>query len=211
MCETTSNGMVNDYSIKSCTTTSMQCSFSYIIVLDKYAFRTINCTTSSLILLNLYKNNITEVLNVHFSSLINLNRIFLNSNTIITVNRLLFVNNQKLEYINLAHNRIVSNFFLNIDALSSLTYLDVSYNSLYLLNQSVFENFIKKANNYDKRLVVSGNTFRCGSEMKWISDLEHIDFITIIYLATDVCMPCVLFNENCLENNYLMSDKGWII
>ena len=127
-------------------------------------------------MINLCLNNITEVLNIHFSTLLNLNIIYLNSNKIITVNRLLFINNIKLEYINFSYNRIVSNFFLNIDVLQSLKYLDVGYNSLSLLNQSVFENFIKQDNKDDSiSLVLSGNKFRCGSEMKWISDLGYID------------------------------------
>ena len=204
--------MVKDYSIKNCTSTFMYCIKNNIKELDKYAFRTINCNTSSLTLLSLYNNNITEVLNVHFSTLINLTRIYLNFNKIITVNRLLFVNNKKLEYIDFSYNLITRNFFLNIDALSSLQYLDLGYNSLSLLNKSVFENYIKKVTKDNTReLVISGSEFRCGCDMKWISDLENIDFIHITYVATDKCMPCLLYNQKCAVNNTLMCDKGCII
>ena len=201
--------MVNDYSIKSCISTYIYCSEHNIKALDKYAFRTINCTTSSLTHLSLYKNNITEVRTVHFSTLINLTHIYLNFNKIITVNRLLFVNNKKLEYITFSYNRIVSNFFLNIDALSLLQYLDLGYNSLSLLNISVFENYIKQVTNDKTReLVINGSEFRCGCDMKWISDLGYIDFITITYLATDECMPCLLFNQKCSKNINVMCNKG---
>ena len=204
--------MVKEYSIKRCTSTRMDCSGNNIKALDKYAFKTINCKTNSLKWLSLYNNDITEVLNVHFSTLINLTHIYLNSNKIITVNRLLFVNNKKLEYINLSYNLIKTNFFLNIDALSSLQYLDLGYNSLSLLNQSVFENYIKQVTKDNTRkLVISGSNFRCGFDMKWISDLENIIFIPITYLDTDKCMPCLLFNQKCAVNNIVMRDKGWII
>ena len=198
----------------------MFCSWSNITALNKYTFRTINCTTSSLITLHLYKNNITEVRNVHFNTLIHLKHIFLNHNNIKTVNRLLFFNNTKLEYINLSHNRITSNFFLYIDGLPSLKYLDVSYNSLSLLNQTVFENYIiQVTNDNTKELNISGSEFRCGCDMKWISDLRYVIFIKVHYLAKDVCIPCLLFKqkvnqlkENCQVINNLMCDiKGWII
>ena len=181
--------------------------------LPDHSFRIINnCITNSITLLDLFNNRIEVVLNVHFSTLSNLTHIYLNSNIIITVNRLLFVNNKKLEYINLSYNRIVSNFFLYIDSLSSLQFLDLGYNSLSLLNKSVFENYIKKVNKDDTRaLIISGSELRCGHDMRWISDLGNIDFINITYLATYECMPCLLFNQKCPVNSNLMYDKGWII
>ena len=188
------DGKLKAFAIKECNSTYYACT-NLIGNISDSSFKTDNCKYNSITQLNLFFNNISDIRYIHFSSLVNLTRINLNRNLIRTVNRLVFSNNKKLKYINLSYNKI-TNYFLNIDHLASLNYLDISHNGVTSLNLSLFKTYVQRGNDLGVRhLVLSNNSLTCTCDMLWLADLELSYNLTITYLYTDKCIYCLLENE----------------
>ena len=162
----------------------------------RYSLKTRDCNHSSMTSLMLYNNRIQIIRIIHFRHLLNLTRIFLQGNNIETVPKRVFSQNKKLILINLSYN-LITKFFLNINNLPSLKYLDLSVNYITILKQSIFKNYIRKSNMQDvKSLDLSNNSFTCVCDMMWLSNLEELHIINITYVNTGFCIKC-LFNKKC--------------
>ena len=210
-----------ELSINTCEVNELSCTHANIININNNTFIIENCNRndSGILHLILDFNEISELDNILFKSLINLTFISLKNNKIRVIHNLLFRYNEKLRFINLCDN-LITKFYINLETLPYLEFLNLEQNKLTTLNQSLFKHFIVKDNKPNNRtLRLNNNQFMCDCNMSWVTELGNISNINITLSDNDVCISynitltcwfdyrediCPLYNKSICHTGYII-------